>query len=264
MHLFFQTSFPQGTYDWGTTWFLNQLMIFSIVYAITCGRDWNFKMACPSIIGFYAIGFVLGVLTCTVAPFVDRDSQFFAVPGFWINYPSYPFYFFGGAIAQRNGWLESIEKKSRMAIYASSLFIFIATVAFVAFFGTYDSLAGGIGQIILRKGLLSVSLSMSVTVFFMDYANKKYWCTDFFSKAMYTAYIIQYVFPMLFALRCVLWILDATGNVAYDGEPSLDSMYITNDNLIFPSWLLVSTITLLIVWPMAYAIRSIPGFSKVL
>ena len=42
------------------------------------------------------------------------------------------------------------------------------------------------------------------------------------------------------------------------------SPYISNGNLIFPGWLLLATITTVIVWPLAYAIRSIPGFSQVL
>ena len=116
------------------------------------------------------------------------------------------------------------------------------------------------------KGILATGMSLAVSVFFMDYVNKKYFCTAFFSKAMYTAYIIQFSFPMLVCLKLFGMILQATGNIAYTegSDPSIDTAYIVNDNLIFPGWLFVSTVTLIIVWPMAYAIRSIPGFSQVL
>ena len=96
----------------------------------------------------------------------------------------------------------------------------------------------------------------------MDYGNRKYkYLTPFFSKAMYTAYIIQYAFPMIIGGWSVVRIFDATGNIEYadNGAP-----YISNDNLIFPAWLLCCVITLAIVWPLSYAIRSIPGFSQVL
>ena len=90
------------------------------------------------------------------------------------------------------------------------------------------------------------------------------WCTPFFSKAMYTAYILQTV-PVMIGLKVLFVILEATGNVAYNDDTAGNwSMYITNSNLIFPSWLLVCVIALLIDWPLAYAVRSIPGFSEVL
>jgi len=44
--------------------------------------------------------------------------------------------------------------------------------------------------------------------------------TPFFSKAMYTAYIIQYAFPMIIGGWSVVRIFDATGNIEYvDGAP---------------------------------------------
>ena len=50
--LLFQTSFPTGTRNGGPTWFLNQLMIFSIVCAFTCGKNWSPKCACLTLMGF--------------------------------------------------------------------------------------------------------------------------------------------------------------------------------------------------------------------
>jgi hypothetical protein len=67
----------------------------------------------------------------------------------------------------------------------------------------------------------------------------------------------------------VVKIFDATGNIEYiEGASPYDvngaSPYISNDNLILVGWLLCCVITLSIVWPLSYAIRSIPGFSQVL
>lgn len=77
---------------------------------------------------------------------------------------------------------------------------------------------------------------------------------------MYTAYIIQYAFGTLVGLKVMGIIVTRTGNVELvDGKP-----VITNDNLIFPLWLLVSAISLSINFPLAYAIRNIPGFDQVL
>ena len=162
--------------------------------------------------------------------------------------------------------MDSIKnEKSRAAIYAWSVSSIVLFACWLLYSEKIpDHVSALIPACVLTQGIQTMGLSLAVTVFFMDHANKKYFCTQFFSKAMYTAYIIQFVFPMIVASKCLFLILESTGNIAYNGTPSLDTAYIVNDNLIFPGWLLVATITLLIIWPLAYAIRSIPGFSQIL
>jgi hypothetical protein len=66
---------------------------------------------------------------------------------------------------------------------------------------------------------------------------------------------------------CWILVLQATDNIEYIvyGEYESDPFwYIENPNLVFPGFLFTSVITLIIIWPMAYFIRSIPGFSQVL
>ena len=109
--------FPSGTYNWGPTWFLNQLFLFSIVYAFACGERWNPTIKCPSLLGFFIIGIIIGTFTGILLLFTDPGGNFLAVPGFWANYLSYIPFFFGGAIAQRNDWMKSIKNMSRIVIY---------------------------------------------------------------------------------------------------------------------------------------------------
>merc|ERR1712157_168289 len=119
----------------------------------------------------------------------------------------------------------------------------------------------------------------AVTVFFMDYVNQSYnkW-TSFFSKSMYTAYILHMAFPLQVATKCWILILEATNNIKYvDDETDDDDSkgrfgqgmhnyyyYIENGTLVYTGFLFVALVTLMITWPTAYCIRSIPGFSKVL
>ena len=247
-------------------------MQFSIVYAFACGENWSPKIECPSLLGFFGFGVLTGAMTAIILLFVNGYSGFFLVPQFWQNFPTYPIYFFGGAIAQRNDWMETLRQKSRLAIYSWAVVAFgLNASKFNPGYGPWVSSSTGgfvFAQIItgiIQKGILQVGMCLAVSVFFMDHCNRKYWCTPFFSKAMYTAYIVQFAAPVQIGLKVWLVILEATGNVAYrDDTTSVTSMYITNSNLIFPGWLLISAITLLIDWPLAYAIRSIPGFSQVL
>jgi len=273
IHVFFGLDFPAGTTNCGPTWFLNTLMTFSIIYAFACGKNWSPKIDCPSLLGFFWFSILTGAMVTVVLLFANGYDFFFGVPVFWQDFPTFPIYFFGGAIAQRNNWMDNIRQMSRLAIYSWAIAAFALNTCATAFISAKVMSSPSSGEFVVvqiitglvYKGILQVGICLAVSVFFMDHFNKKYWCTPFFSKAMYTAYIIQFAAPMLIGLKVTFVILEATGNVAYrDGSTSIASMYITNPNLIFPGWLLISGITLLINWPLAYAIRSIPGFSKVL
>ena len=201
--------------------------------------------------------------------FFPQYDAFFQTPHFWPQYPTYVVFFFGGALAQRNNWMEAIKTKSRLAIY---LWAIISATSYIIFsvFGE-DSAVIPFWYRMLITGLLyygqcGVSISLAVTVFFMDYVDKSYFFTDFFAKSMYTAYIIQFAFPLLAATKCWVLVLQATDNIEYinatDSDPAF--WYIENGNLAIPGFLFTSVITLIIIWPMAYAICSIPGFSQVL
>ena len=189
----------------------------------------------------------------------------------WFDFP-----FHAGAIAQRNDWMVKIQEKSRLVIYSWT----VISVALQCFLYIYYGLCKGIiftdptntGYFILTafitgvlwKGIMQVGICLGVSVFFMDFFERKYWCTPFFSKAMYTAYIIQHV-TLLFGLKVVFVMLEGTGNIVHrDETENLDSMSITNENLLVPCYFLVAAITLIIDWPLAYLIQSIPGFSEVL
>jgi hypothetical protein len=108
--------------------------------------------------------------------------------------------------------MEYIKKKSRAAIYlwaSVSIMIFAATELLGPIYDPAQSPV--LHAIILaiygfvNDGYIGLSVSLSITVFFMDYVDKEYFCTDFFTKSMYTAYIIQLSFPILAAAKC--WVL---------------------------------------------------------
>jgi len=271
-YLFFPRTLPTyprtGSNDWGPVWFLNQLMIFSTIYAFGFGKGWSPKVKAPTLLGFVGIAAIIGLGHSLMSLFVPNGS-FFGLPGFWSNYLSYPIFFFSGALAQRNGWMDDIKQMPRLGIYSLAVIptIILECLLRLVSSEVWESsngarAAGIIIQSVLQQGFMQMGWSLAVSVFFMDYVNKKYWCTPFFSKAMYTAYIIQYAFGTLAALKILFLILDSSGNLEYSDE--LGKYIITNANLIFPGWLLVSSISLLINFPLAYAIRSIPGFDKVL
>ena len=270
--LFFEVPFSYHVSNPGTTWFLCHLMVFNIVYAATatyCGNIWNIKVACPTLIGFIVIGGITGLLSGTVMLFQpDNKYTYFLVPQFAQDYVSYPVYFFGGVLAQKNEWMTTIQTSvSRKLTYGSALFSCVIVSVTMHHIDQYyvKSVTMALCTLlifkgIVFKGILSMLMTLAITCFFMDYGNGKSSLTDFLSKGAYTAYIIQFLFPIPAAYKCFTVILNNTGNLAFESSARLnryDAMYTTNDHLLFPGWLLVSAVALLIIWPMAHAVQSI-------
>jgi len=259
------SSFPIKLLSSGVTWFLTQLIVLGIMYAIVCKNDWYPKMKCPTLIGFFWISLFIGIIAGTITLFLPNGTEYFSVPNFFYDYIQDIFFFFGGAIAQRNNWMDELKNnRSRIGIYLWLVISFILYFAASFTEGMYSPIALHFVLAIIEKGIYAMGISLSLSVFFMDYVNKQYWCTKFFAVSMYTAYILQYI-PDLLSLRCWIWLLETTGNIelitAEDG--SSDWKY-KNDNLVLPGFLFVSAFTMIMLWPLAYGIRSIPGFSNIL
>ena len=252
----------------GVTWFPQQLLVFGIIYAFACKKNWMPKMECPTVFGFFLISLMIGTVTSTINLFFPFGDEFFHVPLFFVDYFSFILFFFGGAIAQRNNWMDDIKaKRSRIAIYTWMILAFLCVVLFYVVipilgypsaFNDYPSLPIFI-LIFVSTGPVLMGLSLGVLVFFMDFVNRSYWCTQFFSVSMYTAYIIQ---PIVIIVTQWIWILvlQATNNVTIESQ----TYTYTNGNLILPGFIFVSMLTMIIIWPLSYGIRSIPGFSQVL
>ena len=82
---------------------------------------------------------------------------------------------------------------------------------------------------------------------------------------MYTAYIIHIIFPVPAAEKLWQLVLEATNNAEYVTSDNGSGWVLSNPNWAIPvGFLFVSVIALTITWPMGYAIRSIPGFKRVL
>lgn len=292
-HLFFSQgaeSYPRELFDPGVTWFLQQLILFNVVYAFLCGEGWSPRIGCPTFGALFivamALGVVIGLLVLVFPNTIYVDDPLagsWVTPLFWLMYPSYVVFFFGGALAERNNWMEEMKNKPPFVIYmwaGVSVFCYClgdimnANTMMGSDTETNTPTATMEGDIVFPDWLVTfcvglvyanmgISLSLSLTVLFMERFNKSYFCTNFFTKAMYTAYIIQKAFPIPVAVKLWLLVLQATGNVEY--IISDNNYELSNPNWQIPAgFFFASIIALVIIWPMAYAICSIPGFNRVL
>jgi len=255
------------------TWFLLTLLLFSCIYAIVCGKGWNPRVKCPSMTGFFGIALCLGLVISTMSLFVPNITapylpEIFGIPFSTRQSLQYVAMFFGGGIAQRNNWMEKIKEKSKAILYTSPLLLAILIAAsanfemFTRLQGDPDAptwyFAWGFAYFdAFLAPFVMVFLSLAVTVFFMNFVNRAYFCTPFFSKSMYTAYIIHY--PIV---KLVQWAWIAMLK-SIDSVEMYGNLFV-NPNLYFPSFLFMAFFGLLLTWPLAYGIVSIPGFSQVL
>ena len=116
-------------FDNGVTWFPQTLIIFNIIYAFACKKNWTPTMKCPTLFGFLLISLMIGTVTGIINLFLPWAGDFFGVAFFWSDFFSLILFFFGGAIAQRNNWMDDIkEKRSRIAIYSWMMIAFLFTI----------------------------------------------------------------------------------------------------------------------------------------
>ena len=172
----------------GVTWFPQQLLVFGIIYAFACNKNWMPKMECPTVFGFLLISLMIGTVTGIIDLFFPFGDKFFNVPLFFEYYFSYILFFFGGAIAQRNNWMDDIKaKRSRIVIYTWMILAFLFVVLFIVVLPIlsyptaiidHPSLIPFIWAFL--KGPVCMGLSLGITVFFMDYVIRSYWYTQFF------------------------------------------------------------------------------------
>merc|ERR1711988_270605 len=270
------------SFNVGPTWFLSQLLVFNIAYAIFCGKGWAPRVPYPNTWLLILLSVVVGILSTFVAALVPGDSSTdsdknFIAPRFWNQYPSYIILFFGGALAQRNGWIESMRKLSiwtRVGVY--TVFFICVGWKFIQPFivqpppPTFTEAGQWWWNFFMDQCWLNsmwIPLDLGVTFFFMDFVDWTIpYVTDFFAKSMYTAYIIQYLFPFLPGFYAAVALANAQNWFGTQLVFTMDQPVIAlpSDDYVLSFVLLISVITFAFIWPVSYGIRSIPGFDKVL
>jgi len=251
----------------GPVWFLNQLIVLGIAYSFLCGKGWSPKIACPSLLGFLGIAIVVGLLSSMFAMAFPSPPNVMMVPYFWNLYLGYVVFFFGGALAFRNNWMESIKAMPRAPIYVLTVICFglIVVEIFLQTMVNWPAWGYTLFHALNQAGWGPVVFSLAVTVFFMDFLDKTYFFTDFFAKSMYTAYIIHMPITISLAVASLTALYEATGHIVWlEMEGVGEFYYIEDPNYFFAAFVFVAVVANIITWPLAYGIRSIPGFSQVL
>jgi len=156
----------------------------------------------------------MGISAGITSIFLPAMTNVMEIGLFWWRYPGFVILFFSGALASRNEWMESIKNMSRIVIYVWAFATYaIFMVGFYFSAGNNEELFQTLWATFISlfvMGIQCIPWVLCTTVFFMDFVNNKYFCTAFFTKAMYTAYLIH---ADVIDLVALIWakITDATG-----------------------------------------------------
>merc|ERR1719499_1781580 len=130
----------------------------------------------------------------------------------------------------------------------------------------YSASQIGIGvSFFVVSGLGTMIMSLGMMQFAEKYWNYKSEWTSFFSVHAYCVYLIH---PLVLCPVSWTWtfVLEAINGV--DLEFCVDSTtsltHFGGHYLVYIGWLYTAILSLLIVWPLAWCIRKIPGMNKII
>lgn len=278
----------------GPPWFLAWLLIFNSAYVFIGGN--NVELSRPTFRRLLIFGFLCGLVQGLLI-FLIPTGSFVMMP---LTYGSLPFdimFFAGGIIAKRNGWLDNpipsaqlFKGQCHMVTWSLTMFVIFALVYVYVPSSTIFPAAphGGHKELGSEKsvsvfvtlvvdvliaggmGFYCIVLSFGMFSFFQKRCNYSNRCTKFFSDAAYTVYLIHpwIIVPITWSY---VILLKKIGNVdvifplaGSNSSTTTSSTDLGNDGLLWFGWVYTSICSLLLVWPLSWSLRQLPGLNKIL
>jgi len=200
-------------------------------------------------------------------------------------------FFCGGCVARKNKWLEAFEEAMReplklwfVRVTTFVLLCIFAAVVTLSDMGPFHiveadgrkldessslktSFLENFGRFIpLFWGLCTVTISMNLIQLFAVYGNFSNKTSQFFSEAAYGVYILHAAVWPVVSYTYVL--LLRAGDVSVSFSQATDGMIVSSDDigtwLVVLGFLYTFFISNLILWPMAFFLRKLPGLRNVL
>merc|ERR1719242_1479412 len=194
-------------------------------------------------------------------------------------------------MAKRNEWLRGMNQKYNAKLVCLMMIGFMIcwflmdTVVFVEDMGTMipkkdastscdtddsdDStptawMVIGVGMFLL-SGFGTIVMSLGMMQFAEQYLNYRSERTKFFSQHAYCVYLIH---PWIIVPAAWTWklLLEALNGVELEFcvDSSTSLTHFGGNYLVYIGWLYTVVLSLLIVWPLAWCIRKIPGMNKII
>ncbi|WP_232667244.1 acyltransferase family protein [Pseudonocardia sp. TRM90224] len=231
-----------ASWDPGPLWFVEVLLVFTLVYAAFRGRrPAPAPITEPKAPGLLAIaGFVLVLAAVTYAwRFVFPSGTYIPYLGLpSVSYmPQYVGLFAVGVVAHRKGWFAALPRK------AAPIALTVAPVATVVLLPFSGMLSGDVSSplIPLWEAIFAVSMAIGLTVLFRERFNKQGRLGRFLSRNAFAVYVLH---PIVLV--------------------SISYALIGLHTLAAVKFLVVAVIAVPACWALAAAVRAIPGAKQIL
>lgn len=290
------------TPDAGPPWFIAWLLLLSTAYTLVGTRligGEHIECQRPSFCCLLLIGLVLGILQGILMVMIPEGS--FVFMPFTIG--SLPFdiaFFTGGILAKRNGWL-SADLPSKVywgsalgSMVCALISIVFMVLAYVQSTVKRPNSETSVGQLAFTSlmmmdddktmstsnsapshwlifffaalcGITCSCISVAAVAVFQRKANYQTTWTKFYSDAAYTVYLIHPWIVVPLAWSYVLFLryicnVDVTFGMNTNGSDT----DLGNDAFIWLGWIYVASFSQVIVWPVAWGLRQLPGLNQIL
>jgi len=283
-------AFPENYWsaDTGPPWFLQVLLLFNMAFVVCMGTDQLPIVRCPHVAVIMGLGAVLGLVQ---GLFLVSGLTLWNIPLAMGALPFDILFFCAGCVAKNNKWLEDFQQAMQgrctlwsVRIMTAALMLQRTIQAFLRpMVGPFHTVSTGgaapevphfnPSELFLSHmldfaldGLFTMSMSMTVIELFSTYGNVSNKVSKFFSESAYGVYILHPVVWPMISYTYVL--LLRAGGVSISFSVATDGQVVSPDDIgtwrVVLGFLYTLCISNLILWPLAFYLRKLPGLRNVL
>eukprot|EP01084_Bolivina_argentea_P107414 192041_1 len=251
-----------------------------------------YRMELPSLFKVILYGIILGIIQMPLVLILPGGYIFMPV-----TYGSIPFdmiCFICGVIAKRNDWLSQlshIKWKNKVIVWLLMILCFLIACATFIYLYWIDIGAGfqmakknesptncendtfdinwqwiiGILGTFVFGGVSGMIIMVGMLQFAQTYCNATNAFTKFLSQSAYTVYLIHpfIITPIIWSYQELMHFWKGTDFMFCHNE-SLSKTHLENDALVWLGWIYTVVLSLIIVWPLAWGMRRLPGLNQIL
>eukprot|EP01084_Bolivina_argentea_P090792 163524_1 len=278
--------------DEGPCWFLAWLLIFNICYIIIHKTVPIYVMKFPSLLKLFIFGILLGIIQ--VIMFLLTGGQFIFMP---ITIGSLPFnivFFMAGVIGKRNEWLSLnspmltdniiiIRVITIICVLILSgfwIYLYIINIGYGLLPDKNESesdcsdvsynynitMVGAMIGLYVFAGICCFVFSLVLLQFSAIYLNFSNRFTKFLSECAYCVYLIHpwIICPVLWTWVQLVEILFDGRKIIFCHNSTVSKTHFGNNYLLWIGYIYCVIVSFIIVWPIAWCIRQIPGLNKII
>jgi hypothetical protein len=264
---FWMSDNPNGLMDPKQCWFIVWLLIFSVLYAMA--RPHPIVLPAPQVVVLLLVGGALGlwymlVPSMEVFAFIPNGGMHSGV--------SYVVAFAGGILAKQGDWLTQLAPRLTEArLFLRCLALFLMMGIFVVYANQWYTHKDEFRPYFwVCCGIFAVAFSLVLLQLTGAYFNEGGPKSRFLSEAMYTVYLTHFLFIDLAVYSYYLVLTHIFGkgiaHVPWGGKNRTLFFMYDDESQWFLGCGVIYTIIVanLLVWPVAYGIKQLPGLNQIL